>query len=820
MADTIPPPPPHPPKGPTSRPGSEEWFQVEENKTKHKNFGASLGFVAEEKIRNFVFEMSFASKTDEAATTINIYNPHKAFITKLLEITEGDTHVMPTAKGRDDNIDAISSTKSPIISADAFPKTTYQHGQFFERKIYYNQKTNRTVVKITHQVLMKEPIHVVKKKMLDFLQTNRIWLKNGDLDSIETSGFGCFFAAHDSMVFRPALKDTLIKLIQALPQTIIQNAIKEYGTPDDATKLPDIFLNPKWQAFGNHPKRVQTHAVTISCVNNKIRLMKELICLIPKESMPFQFIHIGLATTNHPDTYWKSIVANNDNQNAVQGITVKGFSKELFSKHMKNKANVMASVATHFLNFRSILSIEETHKTQESGRYIFIVKKNDFPAAQAFISEFCSTVFQTLYPTEEAQGDYRVMYQHHPHLVASPSAGGAVGANGDYLVEMLSKVEIARGQPFSIHTSYAEKTAPRIVIEHETAFPALPDNKKNHQEYLHINETNSIATNNSDSTRAATKTGATSSGQTFASQEVSLAISEMKSIMSNMFDRQEKYMRQAAQEAKDAAREAKQEAKEAAAEAKREANQLAIDARKETAEATTRMQNFLVNMMEMLIAANPQPKHKQANATRRPTTLEQRQLSPMWQASRRNESAEPMNLDPIYTDDYIDNTSQCTNEYGNPNDYEDNDDYQEDAENNDNAHEDCEDEAGEYNDPYAENETDLRTHSESQIQSKQLKSTPPANPTDHKITDTVFKSHKTQTPPKITNARATDKPRSRVRSPGTSPHDGQKLQRTGKAPTKPSTQENTAQALDFEGMQSHSTIPEAPDPKTQLSNRQ
>ena len=178
MVDTIPPPPPHPPKELTPQPGSEEWFLVEENRTKRKNFGAGLGFAADEKIRNFVFEMSFASKTDDANTTINIYNPHKAFITKLLAITEGDAHVMPTAKGRE-HTDATTSTKSPIISADAFPKTTYHHGQFFERTIYYNEKTNRTVVKIMHQVLMKEPIHAVKKKMIDFLQTNKIWFKKG-----------------------------------------------------------------------------------------------------------------------------------------------------------------------------------------------------------------------------------------------------------------------------------------------------------------------------------------------------------------------------------------------------------------------------------------------------------------------------------------------------------------------------------------------------------------------------------------------------------------------------------------------------------------
>ena len=137
--------------------------------------------------------------------------------------------------------------------------------------------------------------------MMHFLRTNKLWLKNGDLDAVETSGFGWFFAAHDSMVFRPSLKNTIVNLITQIPEHIRLKAIADYGTSDDANNLPEIFLNPKWQAFGNEPKRVQTHAVTISCVKNKIRLMKELICLIPKTSLPYQFVHIGLATTNHPD---------------------------------------------------------------------------------------------------------------------------------------------------------------------------------------------------------------------------------------------------------------------------------------------------------------------------------------------------------------------------------------------------------------------------------------------------------------------------------------------------------------------------------------
>ena len=171
----------HHPNDPGPKQGSNKALLLEENKAKRREFGAGIGFAAEEKIRSFVFEMSFATK-DATKTTINIYQPHKDFITKLLEITEGDAHVMPTAKAKDAT---DGSTQSPILSPDAFPKTTFLHGKFFDKNIFYNEKTQRTVIKIKHQILMKEPIHTVKRKMLTFLQTNKMWLKNGDLDAVE-----------------------------------------------------------------------------------------------------------------------------------------------------------------------------------------------------------------------------------------------------------------------------------------------------------------------------------------------------------------------------------------------------------------------------------------------------------------------------------------------------------------------------------------------------------------------------------------------------------------------------------------------------------
>jgi hypothetical protein len=194
--------------------------------------------------------------------------------------------------------------------------------------------------------------------------------------------------------------------------------------------------------------------------------MKELICLIPKSMLPYTFIHIGLATTNSPDMYWKYLMINNDRQQAVQGITVKGFSQELLDKMWVTKDKVTATVAKHFTNHKAILSIEETHKTDKLGRFIFIVYNRDFETAQVFIGNFCTEVFPKIYLTQDEQDKYRVTYLSLPHLVDSPSAGEAVGANGKHLDSILLEAETARGKPFAIGSStWADRVAPRMIFD-------------------------------------------------------------------------------------------------------------------------------------------------------------------------------------------------------------------------------------------------------------------------------------------------------------------------------------------------------------------
>ena len=802
MADTIPLPSLPLNKDTEPAEGSEAWHLVQENRAKRKNFGAGIGFVADEKIRTFVFEMSFKSKTDANNMTINLYQPHKEFIAKLLEITEGDAHVMPTARARTTTSDATHSTKSPIISVAAFPTTTYQHGQFFDRTMFYSEKTKRTVVKIKHQVLMKETVAQVKKKMMDYLQEKKIWLKNGDLDAVETSGFGWMLAAHDTMVFRPALKNTLTMLIQKLPTDVLEDTIAKFGTPDDLVNLPELFVNPKWQAFGNSSQRVQTHAVTLSCVNNKIRLMKELVCLIPHDTMPYAFIHLGLATTNTPEAYWKYVIINNDRQNAVQGITVRGFSAELLGMHWVDADNVTATVANHFLSHPAILSIEETHTTAESGRFIFIVYKTEFLAAQSYILNFCKNVFPALFPMQDDQDNYKISYQNLPHVVDSPNAGGAVGAHGNHLVNLLAQAETDRGKPFSmVSTTWAEKVAPRMIFDQSSEFPALPDKKRKSKSAATsiAKDDSTVGTNNSSSTIAATSKTVNSTGQTLASTDVSTAISDMRSVITDMFEKQASVARQAAADAKFAVQEAKKEAKEVAAEAKRDALEAAHIAKQDAIAANDRMQTFLVTLIKTMMHQK-RPSSRPIKTSKRPSTTEQRLLSPMWQASRRSEDA--LMTDVQEADYYSgDGHSQTPSEDSFDQFYSTSPDGEEEATSNESKHTTA---------PITQ-PTPLLTHVATPTELPPLKKHN-NNGSPMKLQESVL--HNSSSP---TTLRQLPNPPPR-RTPRSSPAPSteSKINSTGTAPKKPSSLAATARALNFEGMKQgqHTTVPAAPDPST------
>ena len=204
----IPPPPPPPPPVPPEEPGpdvnSDEWHVVNATKNKRRDFGAGIGFTTSEKIRHFHLEVTVNAEYGQDDEVPNLYELHPAFVEKLMSVTEGDTHLTPTAKDNKNSKES-KTTKSPILSVDGFPTTDVLHRKFFHRFVKFNPQKQSTLIKIYHEVLMKETVAQAKAKLLEWLQSKKLWIKASELNAVETSGIGWLLSAHPTLVFKPHL---------------------------------------------------------------------------------------------------------------------------------------------------------------------------------------------------------------------------------------------------------------------------------------------------------------------------------------------------------------------------------------------------------------------------------------------------------------------------------------------------------------------------------------------------------------------------------------------------------------------------------------
>jgi hypothetical protein len=191
--------------GPTN--GSSDWSAVEEVKKKRLEFGAGIAFPTGDKICHFMFKIRFKQKLDDTVadgSTLNLHGIHCEFVAKLMASTEGDAHLMPTAKEKKQ----ITTTPCPIVNFDSFPSSDCDHCKFFHRTIFYSNWNKKTDVKIQHSVLMKETVFAVKQKMFDWLSRKNLWMLAGELNAVKTSGMGWMLGAHPYLAFTPDIAES------------------------------------------------------------------------------------------------------------------------------------------------------------------------------------------------------------------------------------------------------------------------------------------------------------------------------------------------------------------------------------------------------------------------------------------------------------------------------------------------------------------------------------------------------------------------------------------------------------------------------------
>jgi hypothetical protein len=654
MVDDSPPVPqttPGPPKDPGPTTGSNEWIQVQETKQRRRENGAGIAFSTGKSIKEFVLEIMFKEKADDETSgdLPNLNAIHRGFVSKLFEITNGDCHLLPSSNKPGPN-GIIDKTKNPIISLNDFPKSDRDHRNFFQRKVIYDDKQRKTRVFLTHHVLMQESVKTVKEKLWNYLTEKRLWMRNGDLKSVETSSIGWLVGAHPALVFRPSIERELNRLVAALPLELREEMVALHGNPDEVDNLPPFFINQREHAFGFENDRVATSALTVSCVTDRARLMKELLSNVNRQDLSYMFIPLGMPTMEAQQAYKKLIVRNNDKINAVQGLSVKGFSDELFSKNMDPENNDSQTVQEYLFTHSAIQTIENTNLTEENGRFIFIVLKESFHEVREFVQDFCVKKFKTIYPTQEERDNYRIKYKSLPHLQMAPNAGGAVARLSAALVQFIDDEEKSTGIPIvaNLSDTWAARVAPRFSFDQNSPHP----NAKKHVNSAVVTPSTTttapptVAVDNSSVNSGSTLANGTS-GQTVVSQDLSSIVSQLQTQASDqskmfqtMMEKQEKRDRRAARAQ-----------------------------RKAAAMAQSFNEKLLTMMMSMMRDnnnnQNQQKKKKKSNTPKRSTPQERRARSPMWQASmdrihnranceqEEEEQQEPEEMDITSADDEL-----------------------------------------------------------------------------------------------------------------------------------------------------------------------
>ena len=610
--------------------GTEAWHLQQEIRGQRKEHGATISAEADEKIRRFTISVTIREKVDEDAPLVNLYKSHKGFVTKLFELTQGDAHLIPTAYFEPED-DDDADTRSPIVSADSFPATDRLHRLFFRRQFDYKERS--TTIRIHHSVHMKETTKDVKEKLLDYLQEHSLWMHGGDLLSIETSNIGWLLGAHHTMVYRPAIVKRLNDLVATLPKRVIAEQIELHGgSEDDAKKLPTLFVNKKLFHFGIENSRVSTQALAVTCVKNRVRLMKELLALIPESKMPFPFIPMGMATITSVADYKKLMILNNDKQNELQGITVKGFSAEIldyvltYDNDEMDEGNQEERIPVHkfFTDHKSIVSIEPTYFTPSQGRFIFIVYQSTFLEAKEVIENFCNKTFKIIYDTFADREAYKRKYGSYPKVLDSASAGGAVASLSARLCEMLKSTESTGGKTLSTApTTWAQRAAPRMIFEKNSHFPDLGATKNKSTTTSNPPPAASVESNSaSSSLSTVAKQAIPSSNLTAISQDMVSVVSDMRTFMSEQSELVKRLMDR--QDRQDDRQDRQDAIAEKIAQAAEDAAKEARNAAQKTAEANQALMDRMITLMERFQPPpQPTPNHATQLSESSSTDLEE-----------------------------------------------------------------------------------------------------------------------------------------------------------------------------------------------------
>lgn len=286
---------------------------------------------------------------------VNVNTVHKGLLEKMFEACPGIVF-RPTST-------ADTHVKRPLTKLDQFPTTKIGHSNFFARE--QKNKACQTSIETAHVIQSSMTVKQLKNAVLSYLLPNNIWIERGELDSIEIFRFGFFQGAHPKMVNRIELKDTINTVVRNFCEIdeYWNKYAKDWAREDE---LPKVSVWNQQIPWGFGKDRVLSDCVCLCAIRPVCVLMKHIISE-QRHLFPYEFIESGHAAMTNHLKYREVLVANNDFQNAVQGISIIGLPRQA-TRLTYTRGNHNKTIKEWLIDHTGIEQLEPTNETDTEGR--------------------------------------------------------------------------------------------------------------------------------------------------------------------------------------------------------------------------------------------------------------------------------------------------------------------------------------------------------------------------------------------------------------------------------------------------------------------
>jgi hypothetical protein len=259
-----------------------------------------------------------------------------------------------------------------------------------------------------------------------------------------------------------------------------------------------------------------------------------------RDQFPYEFVESGHAAMNNHIKYKNVLMANNDFQNSVQGISIIGLPRSaMYLSYTRNTST--KELQDWFLAHSGVEYVEPTAETDSEGRWIIIVLRDEFENAKHWIEDILNLVPSLM--TDDECTHFKSHYQIFPPcLYTKAPLGGKIqqGSEESYdrIMNNLSRYSNnSSSKPAGKKSGTTWSKPKRYFFDANPAsFPALPskDNSSRTTAKEHVE---------SGSATSTTRTSPTKAAQTLASNDIDTIVSRFETVVSQYNDTLERLMK-------------------------------------------------------------------------------------------------------------------------------------------------------------------------------------------------------------------------------------------------------------------------------------